>query len=241
MDIKGKVYTRTNGSGVHYARIILPKELRPFVAKAAIWRSLATKDGAEARDVGIVTALASWTVFQEAADRFLVDEASVRVIVETEIVGEKVELDVVTAKINEEEMRRVKESLRQSFGLTGTEPPVGNSTDSNGSPANSTSERTRVVKPSKKKTAAGEASTDDQNEASPNNGDKVANYIELRPHGYYRLRYWIPRKLHGVVGKKEFRVTLGTKDQTVAIEKAVPIIKELRQKLHGLVGASCSA
>lgn len=241
MDIKGKLYTRTNGTGVHYARIILPKELRAFMAKVAIWRSLMTKDDAEARHAGIATALASRTVFQEAADSFLVDDASVIVIVETEIVGEKLDLDAVKNTLCGEETERVAASLRQAFGLTSTEPPVGNSPGSNGSPTDSTSGSTRAVKPSKKKTAAGEASTEDQIEPAPQLSDDVAEYIELRPHGYYRFRYWIPRSLHGVLGQREVRCTLKTKDRAVAIEKARPMFLELRQKLQRLGGATCSA
>ena len=238
MNITGKCYTRTNDSGTHYARIILPKELRAFVAKAAIWRSLATKDGAEARDVGIVTAIASRTVFQEAAETFL---TGATVVVDTEIVGEKIDLNAVVNTASEKEMAHVAELLRKSFGITSTEPPTGNSTDSSGSSKESASGSTRAVKPSKKKTAAGEASTDDQNEASPNNGDKVANYIERRPHGYYRLRFWIPRSLHGVLGQREVRMTLGTRDRHEAILKATPMVRDLRKQLQKLQGISIPA
>lgn len=241
MDIKGKLYTRTNGSGVHYARIILPKELRAYVAKAAIWRSLATKEDTEARHAGIVTALASRAVFQEAADRFLVDEASVIVFVETEVVGEKIDLDAVTDKVNEDESMRVKESLRQSFGLTSTEPPVGNSTGSNGSSQKTASGSTRGEKSSKKKSAAGQSSSKIQMEPAPQLSDNVAEYIELRPHGYFRLRYWIPRPLQKVIGQREVRMTLGTKDRQEAISKASPILLELRQKLQSLKGTTRSA
>ena len=238
MDIKGKLYTRTNGSGVHYARIILPKELRAFMAKAAIWRSLATKEDTEARHAGIVTALASRTVFQEVAVTLL-DNATV--VIDTDIVGEKIDLDAIVNTINGEETERVAASLRQAFGLTSTEPPVGNSQGSNGSPTDSTSGSTRAVKPSKKKTAAGEASTEDQIEAAPQLSDDVAEYIELRPHGYYRLRFWIPRSLHGVLGQREVRCTLKTKDRREAIFKATPLVRELRQKLQRLQGVSISA
>ena len=238
MDIKGKLYTRTNGSGVHYARIILPKELRACVARAAIWRSLATKDDAEARDVGIVTALASRTVFQDAAETFL---TGAMVVVDTEIVGEKIDLNAVVNTASEDEMARVIGSLKQSFGLTSAEPPAGNSTDSSGSPKESASGSSRAVKSSKKKSAAVQEFSEAQSAISQKIDDAVAHYIELRPHGYYRLRYWIPRSLHGVLGQREVRRTLRTKDRQEAILKASPMVREIRQKLQRLQGGSISA
>ena len=238
MNIKGKCYTRTNDSGTHYARIILPKELRAFVAKAAIWRSLATKDDAEARDVGIVTAVASRTVFQEAAETFL---TGATVVVDTEVVGEKVDLDAVVNTASEDEMARVIESLKQSFGLISAEPPAGNSTGSNGSSKESTSGSSRAVKSSKKKSAAVQEFSEAQSAISQKIDDAVAHYIEQRPHGYYRLRYWIPRSLHGVLGQREVRCTLKTKDREMAILKASPMVREIRQKLQRLQGGGISA
>lgn len=237
MDIRGKIYTRTNGAGVHYARIILPKQLRMFVTKAAIWRSLATKEDAEAKDAGIITAIASRTVFQEAADKFLKE---VTVVVDAEIVGEKRDLDTVGDKVSGEETTRVAESLRIAFGITGGTPPAGNSTGSSGSSDESASGSTRAVKSSKKRTAAGVESSDIQSAISPKIDNEVAHYIEKRPHGYYRLRYWIPRPLHSVVGQREFRVSLGTKEREAAIMKASPMVKDLREKIDRLrAGASC--
>ncbi len=237
MDIKGKIYTRTNDSGTHYARIILPKELRAFVAKAAIWRSLATKEDAKARDAGIVTAIASRTVFQEAAEAFL---HGATVIVDAEIVGEKRDLDTVGDKVSGEETTQVAESLRIAFGITSGAPPAGNSTGSSGSSDESASGSTRTVKSSKKKTAAGQGLPDIQSAISPKIDDEVAHYIEKRPHGYYRLRFWIPRPLHGVAGQREFRVSLGTKEREAAIKKASPMVKDLRERIDRLrVDARC--
>lgn len=241
MNIKGKCYTRTNDSGTHYARIILPKELRAFVTKAAIWRSLATKEDAEARDAGTITAIASRTVFQEAANKFLKE---VTVVVEAEIVGEKFDLDTVGDKVSGEETTQVAESLRVAFGITSGAPPAGSSTgssgNSSGSSRKSTSGSTRAVKSVKKKSAAGQESSDIQSAISPKIDNEVAHYIEKRPHGYYRLRYWIPRPLHSVVGQREFRVSLGTKEREAAIMKASPMVKDLRERIERLrVDARC--
>ena len=235
MDIKAKVYTRTNDSGTQYARIILPKELRAFVAKAAVWRSLATKDDAEARDAGIVTAVASRTVFQEAAEAFL---DGVKVVVDAEIIGDKIDLDSVADTANGEETKRVAESLRQSFGLTSTEPPSGSSTDSSGSSRGSSSGGTRTAKSSKKK-AAGQKISEVQSAISPKIEDEVAHYLEKRPHGYYRLRFWIPRPLHAVAGQREVRLALGTKDREQAIIKALPMVRDIQEKVAHLRLKTC--
>jgi hypothetical protein len=231
MDIKAKFYTRTNDSGTHYARVILPKELRPKVAKPAVWRSLSTKDNAEAKEAGIVTALASRTVFQEAADNLL---AKAKVIVDAEILGEKINLDSIADKHNEEEVTRIADSLRQSFGITATTSPAGNSSGSSGSSQGSSSDGSSTVKTAKKKTAPGQPSTPPQNEAAPILNDDVAHYLEKRPHGYYRLRFWIPRPLHTVAGQREVRLTLGTKDREQAIIKALPMVRDIHKNIERL-------
>ena len=49
MELNARIYSRTSDNGTLYARIIVPKELRPFLLKPALWRSLATADEKEAR------------------------------------------------------------------------------------------------------------------------------------------------------------------------------------------------
>ena len=47
-ELQARVYTRTNENGIHYVRVITPKQLRVFLSKPALWRSLATKNNKEA-------------------------------------------------------------------------------------------------------------------------------------------------------------------------------------------------
>ena len=70
-EITAKFYTRMNGSEVYYLRIVIPKELRVFVVKPAMWRSLSTKDVKEAQNKALALSLATQRLLQEIADEFL--------------------------------------------------------------------------------------------------------------------------------------------------------------------------
>lgn len=67
-ELRVRVYTRTNEIGIHYARIITPQQLRSFVSKPALWRSLVTKNNREAVIAGTLVAASSQLVFQEVSD-----------------------------------------------------------------------------------------------------------------------------------------------------------------------------
>jgi hypothetical protein len=245
MNIKAKIYSRTNGSGTHYARIILPKELRVFVAKPAVWRSLATKDDAEAHNAGIVTSTATRMVFQEVCDTHLANEKeNAVVIVETELVGVKIDIDAIKGEADPEELMAIADSLRLSFGIPSkgkskSEKPSAGSTNK---PTPSTKTRSRKAdKEAKEKSAAGESPLMIQTMPAPPIDGGVVQFIEKRPHGVYRFRYWIPRLLQDLFGQREVRFTLKTKDREAAIEKAMPLFIELREKLQRLQGVNCSA
>lgn len=248
MNIKAKVYTRTNDSGTHYARVILPRELRAFVAKPAVWRSLSTKDDAEASKAGVVTATATRQVFQEVCDAHLKNEhenEKAVVVVDAEIVGKKIDMEAIKGEVEPGELMAMADSLRSSFGIpfkgTGAseEKPSGGSTNKP-----TTFSRTRgrkADKETKEKCATGEPPLVIQSEPAPTISSDMEEYIECRPHGVFRFRYWIPRPLQNLIGQREIRRTLKTKDRTEAIAKAVPMFIELREQLQRLQGANCSA
>jgi hypothetical protein len=216
--------------------VILPKELRPLTAKPAVWRSLSTKDNVEAKKAGTVTAVAARMVFQQAADNFL--ENNAKVVVDAAILGDKLDLDAIADKFQNAEVMKMADSLRQSFGIAAPTRPEGNSSGSNGSSQGSTPAKTPTVKTAKKKSAPGQTSSVQTEAARTANAD-VEHYLEKRPHGYYRLRFWIPRPLHAVAGQREVRLTLGTKDRDPAIIKAQPMVRDIQKNIDRLCHKTC--
>lgn len=238
MEITTKLYTRTNDNGTHYARILVPKALKNFVAKSGVWRSLSTKVDAEAVVTGGVVAVGTRNVFQELSNAYA--ESAV-VVLDAEIVSTKLNLDALLKDINQDELRLVTESLKKSLGIT-----VGVDVDGAGSGGNTggnaKSDGKRTSKKKTKSDTAGEKNCKKENDASvplltaqvgPGTleDEDVAHYIELRPHGVFRFRYWVPRSLQKAFGQREVRGTLGTVDRSEAIERAKPLLFEVRHKL----------
>jgi hypothetical protein len=238
MEITTKLYTRTNDNGTHYARIIVPKALRAFVARPVLWRSLSTKVDAEAVVTGAVVAVGTRNVFQELSNAYA--ESAV-VVLEAEIVSTTLDLDALLKNINQDELRLVTESLKKSLGIT-----VGVDVDGAGSGGNTggnaKSAEKRTSKKKSKTDTAGEKNWENENDASvplltaqvgPGalEDEDVARYIELRPHGIFRFRYWVPRSLQKAFGQREVRGTLGTVDRSEAVEKAKPLLLEVRHQL----------
>lgn len=228
MGLQAKVYTRTNDSGTHYARIVVPKALRLFVKKPALWKSLSTKDDKEATKAGSIVAASTQLVLQEVSDA---NAEAVVVTVETELVGNKFDLGKALDKIPQEDILLVAQSLREKLGINtgdgekpggGTKAVGGKKTEAKSTVSKKTSAgKNEVSEPTKME----QCSTDAVNEAD------VARYIEKRPHGVFRFRYWISKKLQSKFGKREVRQTLHTRDRDVAIRRAQPILVELKRRL----------
>ncbi len=213
MELQAKVYTRTNDSGTYYARIVVPKALRLFVAKPALWRSLSTKDDKEAVEAGSIVAASTQLVLQEVSD---VNAEAAVVTVATELVGSNFDLGKALEKISQEDIALVAQSLREKFGITNNDAdkPKGGI--------------------NKKTGDAGEEIKMEQSDAAQLNAVDVAQYIEKRPYGVYRFRYWIPNKLQEIFGQREVRKTLKTGNKKEAICRARPLLTELIQQLQQL-------
>lgn len=231
MELQAKVYTRTNETGVHYARIVVPKELRAYVAKPALWRSLSTKDDKEATNAGSVVAASTQVVLQEVSDAHC--EAAV-VTIATELVGNKFDLATALDRISQEDISLVAQSLREKLGIKSDDDDKPNGENKGG-----TRKKTPPISSASNKAAASGKSVADkpkkmeQGSVALSDGT-VAKYIEKRPHGIYRLRVWIPRKLQDVFGQREVRQTLKTADKSEAIARAEPLLRNVLQQLHQL-------
>lgn len=244
MEIKSKFYTRTNDTGTHYARIIVPKALRAFVAKPAVWRSLSTKDASEAVISGIVVAVGTHMVFQELSDSFA---ESAAVLIDAEIGTTKIDIALEKGKVNKDELLNVTQSLKKSLGIK-VDNGVDGKSGGGGNDGGSRTEGSVVVK-KKSKTGtlgvefsesqfeAGESLFVDQDEPEPPKDDEVENYLERRPHGVYRFRYWVPRPLQIAFGQREVRGTLKTTNRREAIEKARPLLVDTKRRMRQL--SSC--
>ncbi|MCP3894313.1 MAG: hypothetical protein GY706_06755 [Bacteroides sp.] len=221
MELQAKVYTRTNDSGTHYARIVVPKALRIYVKKPALWKSLSTQDDKEAAKAGSIVAASTQIVLQEVSDANA--EATV-VVVNTEIVGNKLNLAEVLDKLSQEDIALVAQSLREKLGIKNddVDKPSG------GSKAKKTARKTN----SSEKSDAADPKKMAQDPLEEVKDNSVARFIEKRPHGVYRFRYWIPNKLQKIFGQREVRKTLRTEDRLEAIERARPILHDLLCQLQ---------
>lgn len=63
---------------------------------------------------------------------------------------------------------------------------------------------------------------------------EIARYLERRPHGVYRFRFWVPRSLQKLFGQSEVRKTLKTKDLDEAVSKTRPILEGVYQRIAEL-------
>ncbi len=246
MEIKSKVYTRKNDSGTHYARIIVPKELRVFVHKPAMWRSLSTKVDKEAICAGTLVAAATQLVLQDVSDEYA--EAAV-VSVEAEILEKKLDLAHELKKINQDELAIVVASLKKSLGTLKVDDAGKTNGGSGGGTVldtgKSNKKTAKMTADAKKidaaKLDACDVLSSNQSESTAMISNSVDRYIEKRPHGVYRFRFWIPTVFQGIFGKREVRATLRTTDRTEAIEKAKPLFNDLCNKLARLQATNCAA
>lgn len=237
MELKSKVYTRTNDSGTHYARIIVAKELRPFVKKNAMWRSLSTKDEKAAITAGILVAAGTQLVLQDVSDQYT-DAAVVKV--EAEIVSKKLDLAKELDRINNEDLDVVVASLRKSLGLPDNKNDQDGDSDADSSSKSSSSSKTAKSesKSSKKDDSAKFEETDaielalgGQKIFGQHRSTKAESYIEKRPHGVFRFRYWIPSGVQKLFGQREVRQTLKTSNRAEAIRRAQPLVDAVTKNL----------
>ena len=114
MELHARIYSRVSNNGTHYARVIVPKELRPFVLKPGVWRSLATKDEAEARAAGILVAVGMRQVLQEVANIYV---ESAQVAATVKIIDQPIDLTQESETVDPEDLELIIASLRHSFGL----------------------------------------------------------------------------------------------------------------------------
>lgn len=111
-ELTAKFYTRTNDTGVQYLRIVVPKELRTFVSKAAMWRSLSTKVMKEAQPKALAIALATQRLLREVSDEH-VEAAVVKMNIDIGIkkVAEALE------KVPQDAVEEMLPPLRKALGM----------------------------------------------------------------------------------------------------------------------------
>lgn len=225
MELQAKVYTRTKDNGGHYARIITPKDLRAFVSKPALWRTLATKNNKEAIIAGTLVAAAAQLVFQEVSDEYA-DAAVVKVT--AEIASKDIDLAKFLDKIDSEDLAIMVASLKKSLGLKngGTGGDEGGGKVNSKKGGKSASER--------KSTQGAQKSVSIRRQLSDR---EVAHYLERRPHGIYRFRFWIPRSLQRTFGQREVRKTLKTAERVEAIAIARPLLESVYRRVGELNAA----
>lgn len=240
MELKSKVYTRTNDSGTHYARIIVSKELRGFVLKSALWRSLSTKDAKEAIVAGTLVAVGTQLVLQDVSDQYT-DAAVVKV--EAEIVTKKLDLAKELEKVNKEDLAIVVASLRKSLGLPDVKKDQDG--DSGGDSGSKVSKPEKTAKLSEKTDKKGSATKleqtdnlelvlDRQTLFGQRRSMNAADYVEKRSHGVFRFRYWIPARVQKLFGQREVRQTLKTTDREKAILSAQLLLEAVTKRLLAL-------
>ena len=116
--ISARIYMRASQEAIEYVRIIAPIELRPFLTKNAIWRSLKTADLNEALESAAIIAAAFQEVMQEIAYVELGENAPI-VTLSAEIQAENF-MEFIE-KANRDDINLVKTDLAISFS-SGTKP-----------------------------------------------------------------------------------------------------------------------
>ena len=127
-----RIYMKASQEAVEYVRIIAPIELRPFLTRNAIWRSLKTADLNEALEAAAIIAAAFHEVMQEIAYVELGESAPI-ITLSAEIQAENF-MELIE-KVNREDIDLVKADLEISFSSS-TKP-----------------KKEKVVKPTKNATA----------------------------------------------------------------------------------------
>lgn len=119
MKLNARIYTKQSENKTHYARLVSPKELRPFLSKSALWRSLGTKKKKDALVQLAAVSAASQLIFQEVADANVKDAPEVKVEVES-----KSNISAALEDMDAKLLNSVENSLRKSFGLKAKAAPV---------------------------------------------------------------------------------------------------------------------
>ena len=110
--IRARIYMKASQDAIEYVRIIAPTELRPFLTRNAIWRSLNTSDLYEALESAAIIAAAFHEVMQEIAYIELGESAPIVTLsaeIQTENFIELIE------KANREDIDLAKADLKISF------------------------------------------------------------------------------------------------------------------------------
>ncbi len=127
-----RIYMKASQEAIEYVRIIAPTELRPFLTRNAVWRSLKTADLNEALEAAAIIAAAFHEVMQEIAYVELGESAPI-VTLSAEIQAENF-MELIE-KANREDIDLIKADLEISFS-SDTKP-----------------KKEKVVKPTKNATA----------------------------------------------------------------------------------------
>lgn len=139
--ISARIYMKASQEAIEYVRIIAPAELRPFLTRNAIWRSLKTADLNEALEAAAIIAAAFHEVMQEIAYVELGESAPI-VTLSAEIQAENF-MELIE-KANRKDIKLVKTDLEISFS-SDTKPTKNATAD----PA--TSKRLQAYKAKRKK------------------------------------------------------------------------------------------
>jgi hypothetical protein len=112
MELIARMYMRTSKDNVKYVRIITPKELRGYVTKPAIWRSLKTNDRSEALESVAALTVATRELMQEIAEESISTLSPV-VIIPDEINAN--DFSQFLEKVEREDVETLKTDLKKSF------------------------------------------------------------------------------------------------------------------------------
>jgi len=148
--ISARIYMKASQDAIEYVRIIAPTELRPFLTRNAIWRSLKTTDLREALESAAIIAAAFQDVMQEIAYIELGETAPI-VTLSAEIQAENF-MELIE-KANREDIDLAKADLKISFS-SDTKPKKEKVTKpTKNAPADlATSKRLQAYKAKRKKT-----------------------------------------------------------------------------------------
>ena len=110
--LNARIYMKASQDAIEYVRIIAPTELRPFLTRNAIWRSLKTTDLHEALESAAIVAAAFHEIMQEVADVELGENAPI-VTLSAEIQAENF-MELIE-RANHEDVDLAKADLKISF------------------------------------------------------------------------------------------------------------------------------
>lgn len=151
--------------------------------------------------------------------------------VAAEIVSKDIDLAKFLDKIDNEDLDFMVASLKKSLGLKNG----GSGGDDGGS--NVISKKNGKSAPERKSAQSAHKSVSNRRQLSDS---EIARYLERRPHGVYRFRFWVPRPLQKLFGQCEVRQTLRTADRDEALVKARPILEGVHRRLGESTAAGCT-